>query len=144
MNQSAAYYLFATLSAAGAISGYSVSAQKSVADSVRYLSVPGPANQDTTKYATFYVIRPDNDIARTFWMGIYFDDTLMVRVDNAIRYIIKYPKTGNTKIWVKNEQVSSLTINVEPGKKYYLQMNTEPGGKTGFTKLIQLDEKDGS
>jgi hypothetical protein len=76
-------------------------------------------------------------------MGIYFDDTLMVRVDNAIRYIIKYPKKGNTKIWVKNEQVSSLTINVEPGKKYYLQMNTEPGGKTGFTKLIQLDEKDG-
>ncbi len=132
-----------SFSANTAIFCFTARAQKTSADSAGYLSVPGPANQDITKFATFYVMRPSNDIAKTFWMGIYFDDALIVRVDNAMRYVIKYAKTGNIKIWVKNEQLSSLTIDVEPGKKYYLQMNTEPGGKTGFTKLIQLDEKEG-
>lgn len=122
---------------------YFMLAQMTTVDSVRYLSVPGPANQDTTKFATFYVMRPGNDIAKTFWFGIYFDDTLMVRVDDAMRYVIKCAKTGIIKIWVKNPEQSLVTVNIEPGKKYYLQMITEPGGKTGSTKLVQLDEKEG-
>jgi hypothetical protein len=137
------YRLLFALSITGVIFCLAATAQKTYADSAKYLSVPGPANQDTTKFATFYVMRPDNDIARTFWFGIYFDDTLMVRVDDAMRYIIKYAKTGNVKIWVKNPEQSLVTVNIEPGKKYYLQMITEPGGKTGSTKLVQLDEKEG-
>jgi hypothetical protein len=98
------------------MSSFTSIAQKTYTDSAKYLSVPGPANQDTTKFATFYVMRPDNDIARTFWFGIYFDDTLMVRVDDAMRYVIKYAKTGNVKIWVKNPEQSLVTVNIEAGK----------------------------
>lgn len=107
------------------------------------LSIPGPANQDTTKFATFYIMRPHNEVAQTLWMGIYFDDVLMVRVNDDMRYVIKYPKAGNVTINIKNDQISQLTINAEPGKKYYLQLNSEPGGKTGITKLIQLDDDAG-
>jgi hypothetical protein len=137
------YYLLFALNITGVIFCFTAAAQKTYTDTAKYLSVPGPANQDTTKFATFYVMRPDNDIAKTFWFGIYFDDTLMVRVDDAMRYVIKYAKTGNVKIWVKNPEQSLVTVNIEAGKKYYLQMITEPGGKTGSTKLVRVDEKEG-
>jgi hypothetical protein len=137
------YCFLFTLSTIGVMSCFTSTAQKTYMDYAKYLLVPGPANQDTTKFATFYVMRPDNNIAKTFWFGIYFDDTLMVRVDDAMRYVIKCAKTGNIKIWVKNPEQSLVTVNIEPGKKYYLQMITEPGAKTGSTKLVQLDEKEG-
>lgn len=120
----------------------SLPAQNANIDSAK-LSIPGPANQDTTKFATIYVIRPHNEIAQNLWMGIYFDDVLMVRVNDGMRYVIKYPKAGNVGINIKNDQISQLTINAAPGKKYYLQLNTEAGGKTGSTKLVQLDHTAG-
>jgi hypothetical protein len=121
-------------------------AQKTVADSAKYLSLPGPANQDTTKYATFYVMRSDHD--RTFWVGINFNDTLMVRVQANVSYVIKYAKTGNVNIWSAANLLkkSSVWVNVEPGKKYYLQIELKPGvGKYGSptVTLTQLDEKQG-
>ena len=143
MNHAKIYFLLSALSIAGGISCFSVTAQKTSADTAKYLSLPGPANQDTTRFATFYVIRPDGDLAKRSWLGIYFDDTLMVRVDNDMRYVIKYAKTGNINIWAKNELRSSLTVNVETGKKYYIKMVMEPGGTLGNPKLTQLDEKDG-
>jgi hypothetical protein len=143
MNSVKIYFLLPALSIAGGISCFSVTAQKTSADTAKYLSIPGPANQDTTRFATFYVIRPDGELAKRSWLGIYFDDTLMVRVDNDMRYVIKYAKTGNINIWAKNELRSSLTVNVEPGKKYYIKMVMEKGGKLGNPKLTQLDEKDG-
>ena len=112
-----------------------LSAQPANIDSAK-LSVPGPANQDTTMFSTFYVMRPHNEIAQTLWMGIYFDDALMIRVNDGMRYVIKYPKTGNVSINIKNDQISQLTINAAPGKKYYLQLNTQAGGKTGSKNLF--------
>ena len=125
------------------VNAFSAVAQNVNIDSAK-LTVPGPANQDTTKFATFYVMRPHNEIAQTLWMGIYFDDALMVRVNDGMRYAIKYPKAGNVSINIKNDQISQLTINAEPGKKYYLQLNSEAGGKTGSTKLVQMDDDAGA
>jgi hypothetical protein len=138
------YFLFAILCVAAIVPSYKTSAQNTNKDSARYLSVPGPANQDTTKYATFYLMRPDNDIARNKWLGIYFDDTLIVRVDDDYRYVIRYARMGNIHVWSKAyADPSSLSLNAEPGKKYYIKMDMEPGGKIGNPKLTQLEEKDG-
>ncbi len=143
MNRLKFYSLLFALIITGVIFCFVATAQKTYADSAKYLSVPGPANQDTSKYATFYIIRPDGDVLRNYWMGIYFDNAQMVRADNNMRYIIKYPKTGNVEIWTRNEKKESINIPVEEGKKYYLQVTFEVGGKTGFPKFIQLDEKEG-
>lgn len=107
------------------------------------LNTPGPANQDTTKFATFYIIRPDGDVLKNYWMGIYFDEAQMIRINNNTRCVIKYAKTGSVEIWSRNEQKSSVNIQVEAAKKYYVQATFEAGGKTGFPKIVQLNDEEG-
>lgn len=107
------------------------------------LVIPGPANQDTTKFATFYIIRPDNEIAKKYWMGIYFNNDQMVRADNGMRYVIKYAAAGDVEIWTRNEEKASVTIHADPGKNYYLQITTVAGGKNFFPKIEQINEEQG-
>ena len=120
-----------------------VAAQMAAPDSARYLSLPGPKNQDTTKFATFYIIRSDGEIAKNYWLGIFFNNVSMVRADNDMSYGIKYAGTGDVEIWTENEQKSSVNIHVDEGKTYYLQLTMIAGGKIGFPKLEQLDENAG-
>ena len=122
---------------------YTATAQKTYADSVAYLSVPGPANQDTTKFATFYIMRPYGEVAKNYWLGIYFNNDQMVRVNNGLKYVIKYAGTGDVEIWTRNEQKTSVNIHVEPGKTYYLQLTMISGDKIGFPKLELLDDTTG-
>ncbi len=123
--------------------GHSAIAQRTQVDPGSNLFVPGPANQDTGKYATFYIIRPDNEIAKTYWLGIYFDDTLMIRMDNNIRCVIKYPGNRKMNIWSKNELTSSVLVNTEAGKEYYITLEMVAGGKIGNSKLTLLDKNEG-
>lgn len=107
------------------------------------LNIPGPANQDTTKFSTFYIIRPASDVAKTFWLGIYFNNDQMVRVENELRYVVKYAGAGDVEIWTRNEQKTSVNIHVEPGKTYYLQVTTIDAGKKFYPKIEQLDDVQG-
>jgi hypothetical protein len=119
-------------------------AQMTTADSARYLSTPGPRNQDTTKFASFYVMRPDNTIDKNTWNAFFIDDHFMVKMENAMKCVIKCAATGPIKAWAKNDELSSIEINVEAGKKYYILMNIEAGPKHGFPKLVLLNEKEGA
>lgn len=121
-----------------------VNAQKTTADSIKYLSVPGPANQDTTRYATIYVVRPNNVLGNDIWVGLYFDDSRQVLiVNNDLKYAIKYAKTGNVEIWSQNKKKSPVMLNVEAGKKYYIEMDMLPGIEWGYPTLTLLGEKQG-
>jgi hypothetical protein len=62
----------------------------------------------------------------------------MAKVNNDMRCIVKYARTGIVEIWAKNEQISSVTVNVEAGKKYYVQMTTEAGVKKMFFKTCAI------
>ncbi len=123
---------------------YFMAAQITAEDSIRYLSRPGPKNQDTSKFASFYIWRPDNSVSKNLWIGVFIDDYMMVKMMNDMKCVVKCPKTGIMKVWSKNEQISSLDINAEAGKNYYIRMDIEPGLKTGYPKLVLIDEKEGS
>ena len=121
-----------------------VDAQKTTTDSIKYLSIPGPANQDTTRYATIYLVRPDNNFSNDIWVGLYFNDSRQVFImNNGLKYAIKYAKTGNLEIWTKNKKKSSVQLNVEAGKKYYIELDMLPGIELGYPTLTLLDEKQG-
>lgn len=108
------------------------------------LSIPGPANQDTTKFATFFVMRPHSLIAVDSWTGIFFDEYVMAKVYNNTRYIIKCAKTGKLTVWAgQTKEKSEIEIDAEPGKFYYIRMNIVHGPKHDLPQLTLLSEKEG-
>ena len=80
---------------------YFMAAQITTEDSIRYLSRPGPRNQDTSKFASFYIWRPDNSISKNLWIGVFIDDYMMVKMMNDMKCVVKCPKTGIIKVWSK-------------------------------------------
>ncbi len=66
MNRLKFYSLLFALIITGVIFCFVATAQKTYADSAKYLAMPGPVSQDTSKYATFYVIRPGGDVLRNY------------------------------------------------------------------------------
>jgi hypothetical protein len=109
------------------------------------LSIPGPANQDTTKFATVYLIRPDSPVAAEYWTGILLDEYVMAKVFNGTRFIIKCAKTGNITFRAGLEkEKSTIEINAEPGKSYYIQMNMVHGTKHDLPQLTLLNETEGT
>jgi hypothetical protein len=119
-----------------------VNAQVNNIDTIK-LDTPGPTNLETAKFATFYIIRPDGEVAKNFWLGIYFNNDQMVRVNDDMRYVIKYAGSGDVEVWTRNEQKTAVNIHVESGKTYYLQVTTIIGGKNFFPKIEQLNDADG-
>jgi hypothetical protein len=109
------------------------------------LWIPGPANQDTTKFSTFYVIRPSGPVAADYWTGIFFDEYVMAQVYNETRFVIKCAKTGNLVISAgPDKNKSIININAEPGRSYYIQMNIVHESKHDVPKLSLLDEQEGT
>jgi len=109
------------------------------------ISIPGPANQDTTKFATIYVFRPDGPVGANSWTGIFFDEYVMAQVYNETRFIIKCAKTGNLAVWSGLEKYrSTVNLNAEPGKSYYIQMNIVHEPKRDVPKLSLLNEQEGT
>jgi hypothetical protein len=87
---------------------------------------PNPVH-DSTKYATLYVYRERNMMGSMVGYDLHEDDSVICRVKNNSKFIIKLYKEGPTEIWAKTEKKVAVHINVEFEKEYYIKCGVKPG-----------------
>jgi hypothetical protein len=114
--------------------------QEKAIDSLR-LYFPGPANQDTSKYAMIYVTRSESDPNPDYWGEIYIDRFPMAKIVSDAKYIIYCAKQGETEIRCGDEY--SINVNMSPGEKIYVSMTLNGTKKMIVPKLERLDQGNG-
>jgi hypothetical protein len=90
---------------------------------------------DSTKYATLYVYRERNMMGSMFGYDLHEEDSVICRVKNNSKFIIKLYKEGPTEIWAKTEKKVAVHINVQFGKEYYIKCGVKPGWVEGRPQL---------
>lgn len=77
------------------------------------------------KYALLHIYRPKSKKRSFASFTINVNDTPVCKIKSNTRYSIKIYKFGTTEIWARSESKSSLTLNIEMGKEYYLKCNVK-------------------
>lgn len=96
---------------------------------------------DTATYALLYLYRPDMGGGISY--NVLLDDSVICRMRNSSRYLIKVNKTGPAKISVRTESRDEVSINIQPGKAYFVKCSTLPGGFLIRAKLTIVDAYEG-
>lgn len=99
-------------------------AQEKAIDSMR-LNYPGPTNQDTSKYATIYIVRPEYDPLPDWWQLLSIDEFPMVKIQHNNRYVVQCARTGTVQISWGEGTEASLTMTIRPGEKIYLRVTCQ-------------------
>lgn len=96
----------------------------------------------TWNYAKLYVYRvggPGSLIGYNLFLG----DSLIGRVKNNSRLVIKLTKEGMNTLWAKTEAKSEVPIVVEFGREYYLRCSVTMGVMVGHPQLQLVNHKTG-
>ncbi|MGF6849679.1 hypothetical protein QFZ51_004914 [Chitinophaga sp. W3I9] len=96
---------------------------------------------DTATYALLYVYRPDMGASPPY--NVLLDDSVICRMRNSSRYLIKVNKTGPAKISARTESRNVVSINIQPGKAYFVKCSILPGGLMGRPQLSIIDDYKG-
>ena len=97
-------------------------------DSMMKIQLP-----DTATYALLYIYRPD--IERSISYNVSLNDSVVCRIRNNSRYLIKVSKAGLAKISARTESRAEVLIDIQPGKAYFVKCSTFPGGFIGRPKI---------
>ncbi len=115
------------------------------AQSISY--TPGPANMDTSKFAPIYFFRDKEDEFPDNWIGVTINDDQGICVKAKMKHIYRVNTvlSGNTKFQTKiNEFKEEITLNLSPGKNYYIELRPERiNEEKTIAKLILLDDEEG-
>jgi hypothetical protein len=115
-----------------------VQKKKHAWDSTRNAMLP-----DTASYALLYVYRPMNGKGGLISYNLHVDDSMVCRVTNGSRSVIKLPHTGETHIWARTEARKELPLIVKPGKVYFLKCEVNMGVMVGHPQFAFVDDYDG-
>jgi hypothetical protein len=86
-------------------------------------------------YATLYVYRPRNFVGSLESYNLHEADSIICRVKNNSKYIIRLYQEGPAEIWAKTEKKVSVKINVVFGKEYFLKCGLKGGIMTGRPEM---------
>ncbi len=90
--------------------------------------------------ALVYFVRPQMmGKAIKFWA---FADEKPLGATKGRQFTFAYVSPGKHMFWTKAENISTLTLNVEGGKTYYLQQKSKMGGMKARVKLLEITEAD--
>lgn len=92
---------------------------------------------DTATYALLYIYRPDRGSSIPY--NVLLDDSIICRIRNSSKYLIKVSKAGVAKVSARTESRAEVSIDIEPGKAYFVECATLPGGFIGRPKLTVVD-----
>ena len=95
------------------------------------------------KYAILHVYRPKSRKRSFASFTINVHDTPVCKIKSNTSYTIKLYKFGTTEIWARSESKSSLTLNVEMGKEYYLKCKVKQGFWAESPDLVLMDPEQG-
>jgi hypothetical protein len=82
---------------------------------------------DPGSYATLYVYRPDAIGGSFVSYDLYLNDSLLCRVKNNTKFILKLYKEGPFKIWAKSGLKYEAELFVKFGESYYLLCGVNAG-----------------
>ncbi|MFX1706709.1 hypothetical protein PV783_22255 [Chitinophaga sp. CC14] len=96
---------------------------------------------ETVTYALLYVYRPD--MGSSIPYNVFLDDSIICRIRNSSRYLIKVNKAGLARISARTESRDEVSINIQPGKAYFVKCSIAPGGFIGRPKLSIIEAYEG-
>ena len=89
---------------------------------------------DTASYALLYVYRPGG-IGPIVEYNLHIDDTIVCRVFNNSKFIVRINDVGKKTIWARTEARDEVTVDIEKGKVYFLKCGVTMGAFVGHPKL---------
>ena len=95
------------------------------------------------KYAVLNIYRPKKRGHSFASFTINVNDSAVCKIKNNTRYTIRIYKFGATEIWARSESKSSLTMNLEMGKEYYLKCRAKSGMWAEVPDLVLMDPAQG-
>lgn len=98
---------------------------------------------DTSQYARLHVMRETDTTFQKYWFALYMDQQHLVRTYQSDKYIIHLLHPGYHLFWTSADTKTSVQLNVEPGKDYYLQLQLRPGKDHPEPELKLLKEAAG-
>ncbi len=93
---------------------------------------------DTIPYATLYVYRQPHRGGAHLSYDLYMGDSVICRVRNDSKYIIRLYKEGKTIFRAKTERKATKEIDVQYGKSYYLKCDVTQFGVFVMSPFLQL------
>ena len=108
------------------------------------VSIPGPANIDTSHYATIYLIRDHYSDGNNYWYYVCLDSTEYIKTNDNEKYIVKVYKEGNYEVWTQSESRASVRMELKYGRSYYINMWIIKGDKHPQPILSPLDSVAGA
>jgi hypothetical protein len=82
---------------------------------------------DTAKYALLYVYRPKIMEGLLVNYNIHVADSVVCKVKNNTKFIIKLYKEGPATIWAETEKKKVVNINIQFGHEYFLKCGVSTG-----------------
>jgi hypothetical protein len=93
-------------------------------------------------YALLYVYRQSNQGVLVNF-DLHLGDTVICRVANKCKEIIKIDKDGMNTLWARTESKTEIPINIKFGKEYYIRCDISMGVMVGRPKLKIVDNEIG-
>ncbi|WP_160714357.1 DUF2846 domain-containing protein [Chitinophaga solisilvae] len=93
---------------------------------------------DTASYALVYFYRP-RGMGSLVSYDVKMNDSTVCRLKNNSRSIVKIYQTGSTTFSAKTESKSEVTIDIQPGKAYFVRGSIAMGAFVGRPKLNVVD-----
>lgn len=115
------------------ITGYTP-VSSSAFDSTMHAILPPDAD-----YAVVCVYRPKGGTGVLVHYNLNVGDSADCRMWNGSKYSVKIFKPGPLTIWAQTETKEELTIDVQPGKVYFVKCSVKMGAFWGRPKFVEVD-----
>lgn len=76
-------------------------------------------------YAVIYFFRPGGFVQTPY--DVHLGDAVVFRSKNKNKAIVKVEKPGTYEIWGQTETREGITLDIQPGKDYYIRTTTQFG-----------------
>jgi hypothetical protein len=103
-----------------------------------FIKLPPASVTDTIPYATLYVYRQKHWGGAHVSYDLHIEDSIICRVRNDSKYIIKLYKEGKTIFWAKTEKKATKEIDIKYGMAYYLKCDVTTSGVFVMRPTLQL------
>lgn len=97
-----------------------------------------PVLKDTVPYATLYVYRQAHKGLSNPSYDLHIGDSVICRVRNDSKYVIRIYHEGKTVFWAKTEKKVTKEIDIKYGMAYYLKCDVSTSGVFVMRPTLQL------
>ncbi|MGO4291561.1 DUF2846 domain-containing protein [Chitinophaga sp. RAB17] len=94
---------------------------------------------DTASYALLYIYRSRSSMGAAIPYNVMLDDSVVCRAKNNSRCLVKVSKAGLAKISARTESRDEVSIDIRPGKVYFVKCSISMGAFVGRPKINVVD-----